>query len=102
MSGTIPTEIGTLSQMNDLELREFPYFRGTIPSELGKLSKLTRLNMEHSNGIGGAIPSELFNLKTLGTLALYNTSVSGTLSADAGRLANIKCKLNIGHSPLYL
>ena len=49
---------------------------GTIPSQLGNLSNLTRLNLG-LNGLTGTIPSELGNLSSLTRLILAGNALTG-------------------------
>ena len=58
--GTLPPELGQLSEVRGLNLAE-NYLSGGIPPELGALSKLRRLNL-YSNFLSGPIPPELGRL----------------------------------------
>jgi Leucine-rich repeat (LRR) protein len=44
LSGTIPIELGELTELENLFLSE-NQITGTIPVELGELTKLTKLNL---------------------------------------------------------
>mmetsp|Transcript_13162 Transcript_13162/g.37357 ORF Transcript_13162/g.37357 Transcript_13162/m.37357 type:complete len:947 (+) Transcript_13162:778-3618(+) len=57
-SGTIPSEIGTLTLLSTLDLRS-NNFTGTIPVELGKVTSLQYLRLS-SNGFAGSLPDGLF------------------------------------------
>jgi Leucine-rich repeat (LRR) protein len=59
-NGTIPTSIGTFTDLNWLGLSENNLI-GTIPSELGLLSNLTTLFL-HENQFTGTVPASLANL----------------------------------------
>ena len=48
LSGSIPTEIGLLDQVNSLRLDFNLSLRGTIPTEIGLLSNLQYLTLEVS------------------------------------------------------
>ena len=61
LSGTVPSEIGLLTSMRELDL-SFNRFTGTIPSELGRLTKLSGLHLE-SNSIVGRVPDQVCVLK---------------------------------------
>ena len=88
LSGSIPPELGNLSNLTFLDLYE-NQLSGAIPSELGNLSNLTFLNLG-ANQLSGAIPSELGNLSKLESLSLHANQVSGTIPAELGDLSNLK------------
>jgi len=68
LTGTIPRELGNLSNLMRLDLYSNK-LTGTIPTELVNLSHLTRLDLSY-NGLTGSIPSELGNLTNLESLSL--------------------------------
>ena len=49
---------------------------GTIPAELGGLTEMTRLYL-HRNNLAGGIPAELNGLTNLVWLRLYDNDLSG-------------------------
>ncbi len=55
--GTIPTELGLLTQLTSLDLSG-NQLNGTIPSALGKLTQLTALRLS-GNQLNGTIPSTI-------------------------------------------
>ena len=61
---------------------------GTIPSALGKLSSLVELNLR-SNELTGNIPAELGDLANLEKLLLHNNNLTGTIP-DLSNLGNLK------------
>ena len=64
LNGTIPTEIGLLSNLEDLNLRgghDGFGLAGTMPSECGLLTKLIGFDV-HRNELTGSLPTELGNL----------------------------------------
>jgi len=65
--GTIPTEIGGLTQLKELVFYFNPGLVGTIPPEIGGLQNLQSLNIEGTSIIGG-IPDGLCNLFSTGFL----------------------------------
>ena len=66
--GTIPSEIGLLTQLKMLGLSG-NRFTGMLPSELGLLTQLETL-VFRDNSITGTIPNELFQLTQLEALHL--------------------------------
>ena len=85
--GTLPTEVGLLTQLTNLDLG-ITSLEGTIPTELGNLSALTFLQL-HSTGITGTIPTELGLLTALSTLALYDSNIEGFIPEELGSFAAV-------------
>jgi Leucine-rich repeat (LRR) protein len=67
LTGTIPSELGQLTQLETLFLHENA-LTGTIPSWLGQLSLLKQLQL-HSNKLVGSMPSEICELRKQHDLA---------------------------------
>ena len=64
LTGTIPTELGLLSNLGLLGLH-WNQLTGTIPTELGLLSNLYALQLS-SNQLTGSVPTSLASLPLLG------------------------------------
>jgi Leucine-rich repeat (LRR) protein len=60
LSGTIPTSIGMLTNLNVLNLAE-NHLNGTIPTEIGLLTEVQVLGL-FSNQLTGTVPSSLASL----------------------------------------
>ena len=75
--GTIPPELGDLSQLQLLDLGR-NRLSGAIPAELGDLAELTFLLLE-SNRLSGALPAALGNLWKLEVLYLDDNRLSGAI-----------------------
>ena len=58
LSGEIPTELGSLSNLTQLAL-DFNDLSGEIPPELGSLSNLTHLDLYDNDDLSGCVPSSL-------------------------------------------
>lgn len=61
LSGTLPTQIGTISGLKELNFKDVRSLDGAIPTELAQLTKLARLYLDGTK-MGGApthIPNEL-------------------------------------------
>ena len=80
LSGPIPSELGSLSNLERL-LLSGNRLSGSIPSGLGSLSNLEWLSLRR-NQLSGSIPSELGSLSNLTLLFLYDNALrrSDTIS----------------------
>mmetsp|Transcript_20791 Transcript_20791/g.31308 ORF Transcript_20791/g.31308 Transcript_20791/m.31308 type:complete len:965 (+) Transcript_20791:157-3051(+) len=86
LSGTIPTEIGSLTNLSGLSLRENTQLSGSIPSEIGLLTNLSFLDF-YSNELAGAIPTNIGLLTGLKDLYLSQNSFTvGTIPTELGLL----------------
>ena len=83
LSGSIPPELGNLTNLTTLELWE-NQLSGSIPTEIGSLTNLTILNLSY-NQFSGSIPSELGNLSNL--VELYAADNSAQAAAFRRNLA---------------
>jgi len=89
--GTIPPEIGCMSDLLDLRLHRNS-LTGVIPAEIGNLSTLQYLNLA-VNGFTGSIPSQLGNLNNLEYLYLYQNSFIGNIPPEIGDLTQLRVLL---------
>ena len=87
LSGGIPAELGRLSNLAHLEL-SLNGLSGEIPAWLGSLSNLTYLKLS-ANALSGEIPAELGSLSNLVTLHLWGNELSGEILAELGSLSNL-------------
>jgi len=87
LTGSIPPELGNLSNLKDLNFR-FNNLSGEIPPEFGNLEKLIRLYLG-ANDIVGSIPVELSNLNNLRELWLSGNELSGTILPEFGNLQKL-------------
>ena len=88
LSGRIPPEIGSLSNLKRLDLR-VNLLTGVIPSEFSNLSNLEILWLG-DNALSGAIPPELGDLSKVESLSLNNNRLSGTIPPELGNLFNLE------------
>ena len=88
LTGAIPPELGSLSNLEDLIL-SFNLLTGAIPLELGSLSNLQNLYLP-SNQLDSAIPSELGSLSNLERLSLADNKLTGPIPVSLGNLSNLK------------
>ncbi len=87
LTGTLPPELGNLSELRWLDL-DHNNLSGPIPSELGNLSLLQSLDLDENN-LSGPIPSELGNLSLLQSLDLHQNNLSGPIPSVLGNLSEL-------------
>ena len=87
LTGTIPAELGNLTNLTTLHLAG-NQLTGTIPGSLGNLTNLTGLYL-YINQLTGTIPAELGNLTNLRYLVLWNNQLTGTIPSSLGNLTNL-------------
>ena len=88
LSGTIPSELVSLSELQFLHL---PYnsLTGEIPPELGDLANLQSLDIR-ANELTGEVPSELGGLGNLNVLRLDTNKLTGEIPSELGGLSNLE------------
>ncbi|GLJ34366.1 hypothetical protein SUGI_0690990 [Cryptomeria japonica] len=88
LSGTLPSDIGSLIGLRSIDISYNKGIKGEIPSSIGYL-----INLEFFLAIGcgltGQIPYELGNLKRLSFLALNSNKLSGHIPPSLGGLGNL-------------
>ena len=77
LSGEIPQEIGSLSELQELLIGGND-LRGNIPEELGRLSQLVVLDIS-GNGLSGMIPQVMGNLTNLMSVQVSGNQLAGCL-----------------------
>ena len=97
IAGTIPRELGNLSNLVYLNLRQNS-LTGGIPSTLVNLNRLVVLDLAF-NSLDGTIPSGLGNLSNLEFLSFFGNSLTGAIPSDLGNLKNLRV-LQIGMNSL--
>ncbi|GMI80396.1 MDIS1-INTERACTING RECEPTOR LIKE KINASE2 [Hibiscus trionum] len=97
LSGKIPSEIGLLSNLEQLELSS-NNFSGPIPDQLGNCLKLFYLNLSMNN-LGGGIPSSISDVIALYSLDLSQNSLIGGIPIEFGKLKSLEI-LNLSHNRL--
>lgn len=97
LTGTIPRELGNLSNLTVLDL-SWNDLSGEIPTEFGNLSKLTYLNLGE-NQLTGTIPPQLGILSNLTEMNLGENRLTGTIPTHLGNLSNLT-EMNLGGNQL--
>eukprot|EP01124_Arcella_intermedia_P000727 TRINITY_DN10397_c1_g1_i1.p1 TRINITY_DN10397_c1_g1~~TRINITY_DN10397_c1_g1_i1.p1 ORF type:complete len:1129 (+),score=178.07 TRINITY_DN10397_c1_g1_i1:217-3387(+) len=87
LSGTIPEDIGYLSQLIELDLTDNE-LSGTLPGSIGNLSQLSILSLR-GNKLSGTISKSIGNLYLLTTLKLSYNQYSGTIPEFIGNLLQL-------------
>ena len=95
LTGPIPPEIGNLTNLVKLEL-DFNNLSGPLPAELWTLDSLTQLRLQ-KNQFTGSIPPEIGNLTQLTHLYLYGNQFTGSIPAEIGNLINLE-KLHLNNN----
>jgi Leucine-rich repeat (LRR) protein len=85
--GSIPAEIGSLSQLRSLSL-SINQLTGVIPSEIGSLSQLSSMYLQ-DNQLTGVIPPEIRSLSHLDLLSLSINQLTGTIPSEIGSLSHL-------------
>ena len=88
LSGTIPSSLGDLTNLDRLELFG-NQLSGAIPSSLGGLTNLEILGFSH-NQLSGTIPSSLGGLTNLRWLRLSDNQLSGTIPSSLDGLTALE------------
>ena len=88
LSGTIPAQLGNLTQLEELRLYG-NNLTGGIPSQLGSLTHLTVLDLGQNN-LGDAIPAALGNMSSLVRLHLDSNQLTGTIPSALGNLSQME------------
>ena len=85
LTGSLPPELGRLSELRRLEIGGNAGLIGPIPAELSSLTHLEELNLQ-ANRLTGSIPPGLGNLADLEGLWLTRNALSGPVPRELGNL----------------
>ena len=104
LGGTVSSYIGQLTNLQELKLSG-NYFIGSLPTEIGLLSQMDLEFRILGNYFSGTLPTSLFALTSLRTMAIGNNHLSGPVrSFDltlAGTFAIIDCIVHCQLMPTF-
>ncbi|XP_061999526.1 probable LRR receptor-like serine/threonine-protein kinase At3g47570 [Rosa rugosa] len=87
LSGRIPSSIGNLTQLYNLQLSANG-LEGSIPPSLGNCQHLQEMDISQ-NRLSGEITPQVLGLSSFVILNLSQNSLTGSLSVEAGNMKNI-------------
>uniref|UniRef100_A0A7S4VT91 non-specific serine/threonine protein kinase n=1 Tax=Ditylum brightwellii TaxID=49249 RepID=A0A7S4VT91_9STRA len=96
--GSIPTEIGMMESLEILELN-LNAIDGTVPTEVGRIERLNYLSFS-DNTLHGNIPTEVGMISNLGVFSLSANNLHGTVPTEIGMIKNLK-HLHISENNLH-
>lgn len=88
INGTIPSEIGKLSLLSQLDLRGNS-ISGTLPKELFTLSKLANICLDDLRMVMQTFPTEIQYLTSLTSLKMGQIGLSGSIPSQVGHMSNL-------------
>mmetsp|Transcript_18389 Transcript_18389/g.27324 ORF Transcript_18389/g.27324 Transcript_18389/m.27324 type:complete len:505 (-) Transcript_18389:742-2256(-) len=89
LDGTIPDEIGHLTKLENLVLKNHQKLTGSIPTTIGNLKRLGQLGL-YNNGLIGGLPRELYDATYLNYINLENNQLIGGLTLAIEKLRNLE------------
>ena len=95
ITGTLPTEIGLLHQLEVLDLSDSQYLYGKLGSYMGSLTSLIHLRLNGNYHLEGTVPTEIGCLSHLEVLNLNDVPLTGSLPSELGLLRKLR-NLEIG------
>ena len=94
-SGTIPTELGAVTQLVSLQIYN-TLVSGSLPTELGLLSRMTNAGFA-SELMHGTLPTQLGRWTALNYYFHFNlASAQGTVPTELGQLTGMQFRLQLG------
>jgi Leucine-rich repeat (LRR) protein len=88
LAGTLPLEVGMLSNLLVLRAEDNAELQGTLPSTIADLSVLRQLELPN-NGLVGSVPDQLRSLTSLNVLDLSGNKLSGVIPKALKSLINL-------------
>ncbi|CAL5423247.1 unnamed protein product [Camellia sinensis] len=95
LTGTLPSLIGNLNQLTTLILIGCSFF-GPIPDSIGSLQQLVFLAL-NANNFSGPIPPSIGNLSNLSWLDLTENQLNGTILVSSGSTTGLDMLVKARH-----
>lgn len=89
LSGFIPPEIGALTMLENLILKNHEKLTGQIPGTIGQMSILGQLGL-YNNALTGGIPHEIYGATRLNYINFQNNQLDGGLSIGIEKMTNLE------------
>jgi hypothetical protein len=81
LDGTLPPELSGLLDLERLVAFSNPKLTGSIPTEIGRLTHMTNLQL-HFTDMSGTVPSSLGQLLLLSSMFLHETNLEGSMPQE--------------------
>jgi Leucine-rich repeat (LRR) protein len=88
LTGSIPTELGLFSSLEEFWLSGLNLTGSTLPSELGLLTDVNILAI-YDDFLAGPIPSEIGQLSNMTLLTIDGNQLSGLVPSELGSMPNM-------------
>ncbi|KAJ6798641.1 putative leucine-rich repeat receptor-like protein kinase [Iris pallida] len=88
IEGTLSSDIGSLTELQTIDLSYNKKLGGPLPQAIGNLKQLTALFLVDCS-FSGSLPSELGNLSQIVFLSLTSNKFTGRIPASLGMLSNL-------------
>jgi hypothetical protein len=88
MVGTVPSELGTMTQLDYLSLANNQFSGEFAALPWKQLERLQRLEL-HSNSFTGTLPTDIQELTHLTVLSLYANKLTGPIHGDLSKLRRL-------------
>lgn len=102
LTGSVPSEIGALTNLVELGLSEVPGLTGTFPTEMYQLTNLQFLIMtggQIEGPLDGGHVHLIGQLSNLRELQVTHSRLSGSLPSEIGLLTSLQ-RLQVAHTPM--